>query len=261
MRILKTAVLFVVFACFFAPGARAEYAVLRSGMRLHISGYENLGPVIRLHVAGGTVDVAAEDIVNIEPEEIFAPAKKPTTGMPSAERFSELINAAAEKYGLDAQLLAAVAAAESNFDPRAISRKNAQGVMQLLPATSARLAVKNPFDPAQNIDAGARYLKEMLDRFHGDVKCALAAYNAGPERVDQYGGVPPYRETQDYVAKITNRIAQKAHQPDAQQPSQVTAPKRTAAAQSQKDPVQPQIAAVPAQPYPASYDGPVFRRF
>jgi hypothetical protein len=257
MRVLKAMALLAMFACFFAPGARAEYAVLRSGMRIHITGYEKLGPIIRLHVAGGTVDVAVEDIVNIEPEEIFAPTLKLGAFAPSTERYTELIDAAAKKYGLDAQLLAAVAAAESNFDPLAISRKNAQGVMQLLPETSARLAVRNPFDPAQSIDAGARYLKELLDHFHGDVRLALAAYNAGPDRVDQYGGVPPYRETQDYVAKIIFRVAQ---QPP-QQTRQAAAPQRTAAAPTHKAPAQPQVAGAPVQPAPNSHAGPAFRRF
>jgi hypothetical protein len=207
MRVLKFATLIIAVACVFAPGARAEYAVLRSGMRIHISGYEHLGGILRLHVPGGTVDVAIEDVVTIEPEEVFA-AVTPIPAKPaSIDRYPELIVAAAKKYGLDSRLLAAVAAAESNFDPRAVSRKNAQGVMQLLPETSARLAVRNPFDPAQNIDAGARYLKELLGRFRGNVKLALAAYNAGPERVEQYGGIPPYRETQNYVAKITQAVA------------------------------------------------------
>jgi len=170
------------------------------------------------------MDVAIEEIVNIEPEEVFAPAPPPGAEAPSYVRYAELINAAAKKYGLDAQLLAAVAAVESNFDPRAISRKNAQGVMQLIPQTSARLAVQNPFDPAQSIDAGARYLREMLDRFHGDMKLALAAYNAGPDRVEQYRGVPPFRETQDYVAKVTKKASAPPAPPHSRPASSQTAP-------------------------------------
>ncbi|HUK31534.1 MAG TPA: lytic transglycosylase domain-containing protein [Candidatus Acidoferrum sp.] len=211
MRMLKAAALLIVCTSFLAPRACAEYAVLRSGMRIHITGYENLGSIVRLHVSGGTVDVAVEDVLNIEPEEVFVPMVAPPAAKSvSTEHYPELIGAAARKYGLDPLLLAAVAEAESNFDPRAVSRKNAQGVMQLLPQTSARLAVQNPFDPAQSIEAGARYLRELLDRFHENVNFALAAYNAGPERVEQYGGIPPYRETQDYVARITQRARQKS---------------------------------------------------
>ena len=131
MRTLKAAALFIALASIFAPGARAEYAVLRSGMRIHISGYENMGSILRLHIPGGTVDVAIENIVAIEPEELFPAVAPPAVKSLPIERYPELINAAAKKYGLDPQLLAAVAAAESNFDTRAISRKNAQGVMQL----------------------------------------------------------------------------------------------------------------------------------
>ncbi len=254
---------FLLLISAFAPGARAEYAVLRTGMRIHITGYENLGNTLRLHVAGGTLDVAVEDVVNIEPEEIFAPIVKPPK--PRADlllsvRYPELIVAAAKKYGLDAQLLAAVAAAESNFDPRAISRKNAQGVMQLLPETSARLAVRNPFDPAQNIDAGARYLKELLDRYRGNVKLALAAYNAGPERVDQYGGVPPYRETQDYIARIVNRLAQLAKQNPQTEVPPPSAPVQSASASSQISGAPAQSASSPAQAPGGSSTVP-FHRF
>jgi hypothetical protein len=261
MRILRAAALLIVFACFFAPGARAEYAVLRNGLRIHISGYENLGRILRLHVAGGTVDVAAEDVVNIEPEEVFVPAVPRGASAPANVRYPELINAAAQKYGLDAQLLAAVAAAESNFDARAVSRKNAQGVMQLLPETSMRLAVENPFDPAQSIDAGARYLKELLDRFHGDVRLALAAYNAGPERVDQFGGVPPYRETQDYVAKITNRVAQQPPQNSAQESRQSTAPIATASTASRTSAAPKKSTSAPNQPAPTGSTAAIVRRF
>jgi hypothetical protein len=253
MRYLKAAALLIAAAVVFAPGARAEYAVLRSGTRIHITGYENLGRVLRLHVAGGTVDVAVEDVVNIEPEEVFAPViLPPAASLHSSSRFTELIDAAAKKYGLDAKLLSAVAAAESNFEPRAVSRKNAQGLMQLLPETSARLAVRNPFDPAQSIEAGARYLKELLDRFRGDVKLALAAYNAGPERVEQYGGIPPYRETQDYVAKITRMLAQSP----ISQPSALSQPGST---QSQLPLAQPTPTA--SQSAPSNSNAPAFRRF
>src|ERR1039457_813392 len=171
-----------VIALFAGTAARAEYAVMRSGARFHITGYEVSGATIRLHLAGGAVDVAVDDILRFEPEEIFqAESLKPVVALTGP--YAELIRVASAKYSLDPLLLANVMAAESNFNPRAVSRKNAQGLMQLMPETSSRLLVKNPFDPAQNIDAGAA-------------------------RVIQYGGVPPFRETQDYVERITKRVNQ-----------------------------------------------------
>jgi soluble lytic murein transglycosylase-like protein len=193
-----------------ASSARADYAVLQSGMRLHISGYEQLGATVRLYVEGGTVDMPAAEVVRFEPEEIFKAVSAPKADSQPGP-YSKLIAAAAKKYGLDAQLLARVVQAESNFNPRAISVKNAQGLMQLLPSTASHLAVRNPFDPAQSIDAGARYLRQLLDQFSGNLELALAAYNAGPGRVAQYNSVPPYRETQSYVHKITAKSPPRAN--------------------------------------------------
>jgi Transglycosylase SLT domain len=196
-----------VICAFAGTAVHAEYAVMRSGARFHITGYEVSGSMVWLHLAGGAVEVAADDILRFEPEEIFqVEPVKPTVNVTGP--YAELIRVAAAKYSLDPLLLANVMAAESNFNPRAVSRKNAQGLMQLMPETSSRLMVKNPFDPAQNIDAGAAYLRQMLNRFAGNVELALAAYNAGPDRVLQYGGIPPFRETQDYVRRITARVNQ-----------------------------------------------------
>jgi len=188
-----------------APGARADYAVLRSGVRLHITGYETAGDRVRLTVEGGVVEVAAVDLVSVEREEVFPamPAVAPPVGP-----FGDLIRAAAEKHGVDEKLIEHVIAAESNFNPRAVSRKRAQGLMQLRPQTAARFAVSNVFDPAQNIEAGTRYLKELLERFQGNLTFALAAYNAGPEMVERYRGVPPFAETQNYVRQIVGKLAQ-----------------------------------------------------
>jgi soluble lytic murein transglycosylase-like protein len=198
---------FIFVALFFTAGAaRADYAVLRSGQRLHITGYERTGDTVRLTVAGGTIEVAAQDVLSIEPEEVFAaaPASPPSPNTP----YENVIRAAARKHGLDAALIASVISAESNFNARAVSRKQAYGLMQLLPATASRFSVVNLFDPTQNVDAGTRYLKQLLEQYHGNLPLALAAYNAGPQRVERYGGVPPFRETQAYVRRVMSSFQQ-----------------------------------------------------
>lgn len=117
-------------------------------------------------------------------------------------RLREWIRTTAERYGVDHRLIEAVIAVESGGNPRAVSPKGATGLMQLMPQTAAELGVHNPFDPQENLDGGVRHLRDLLTRFAGDVVLALAAYNAGEEAVRTHGGVPPYRETQDYVRKI-----------------------------------------------------------
>ena len=194
-----------------APAVRADYAVLRSGARLHISGYERDGERVRLTVDGGTVNVAAADLLAVEPEEHFV--EVPAIPVATPGPFGNLIHAAAEKHGVDESLITQVIAVESNFNPRAVSRKQAQGLMQLLPTTAARYSVANIFDPAQNIDAGTHYLKDLLARYQGNLPLALAAYNAGPDMVERYRGIPPFPETQKYVRQITAKVAREQKNP------------------------------------------------
>ena len=202
---LTATLAFVAATTMFAPAASADYAVLRSGARLHVTGYQLDGERVRLSVAGGTVEIAASELIDVEPEDQF-PAPPPVN-TDFGERYANLIRVSAQKHGVDERLIARVIAAESNFDPKAVSRKRALGLMQLLPETAARYAVVNVFDPAQNIEAGTHYLKDLLARYSGNVRFALAAYNAGPEMVDRYGGVPPFAETQNYVKRITASLA------------------------------------------------------
>ena len=184
---------------FSAASAQAETAVLRNGQRLRITGYERDGAIVRLHISGGRVEMRAEEIVNIEPEDLFP--VRASEALPDSP-FADLIRAASQKHGVDEDLITSLITAESNFNPRAVSRKRARGLMQLMPQTAARLDVHDAFDPAQNVDGGTRYLKELLEKYGQDLKLALAAYNAGPERVTQYRGVPPFAETRAYVQRV-----------------------------------------------------------
>jgi soluble lytic murein transglycosylase-like protein len=185
--------------------ARADYVVLRSGARLNVTGYEILGDRYRLHVKGGVAEVPVQDIVAIEPEEIFQPSTEPLT---EKTPFQKLIHDAAARYNLDPTLIHSVISIESNFDPKAVSRKNARGLMQLMPRTAELMGVKDSFDPAQNIDGGSHYLSDLLKKYGNDLTLALAAYNAGPDSVDKYGRrVPPYLETMKYVQRIAKTYA------------------------------------------------------
>ena len=193
-----------VLLCCSVPAARADYAVLRSGQRLHITSWERVGDLVRLDLAGGSITIPATELASIEPEEIFqaSPQQPAAPDVP----YGEQIRSAASKNGLDPLLVASIISVESNFNSRAISPKSAFGLMQLRPQTAANFAVRNLFDPQQNIDAGTRYLKELLDRFGQNLPLALAAYNAGPGRVDQYRGVPPFPETINYIRRVNAKL-------------------------------------------------------
>ncbi len=128
----------------------------------------------------------------------------------SPTSFDEIIKKASKKFGVDEQVIAAVINQESSFDRTAVSSAGAQGLMQLMPATAESLGVDNPFDAEQNIMAGTKYLRQKLDEFGGSLPLALAAYNAGSGAVNKYGGIPPYKETQNYVSKVMKSIDYRA---------------------------------------------------
>ncbi len=121
-------------------------------------------------------------------------------------KFDPLITKSAQKHGMDPALIKAVIKAESNFNHKAVSPKGAQGLMQLMPTTASSLQVDDSFHPEKNIDGGVRYLRYLIRLFNGDLRLALAAYNAGEKAVMRYGGIPPYRETQDYVQRVLSYL-------------------------------------------------------
>lgn len=146
-------------------------------------------------------NLLADELKTSQSEKTVKASAEKTELSPAA--YASVIGEAAQKYNVDPRLISAVAEAESSFTQNAVSSAGAVGIMQLMPETAASLGI-NPYDAAENIDGGTHYLRQMLDTFGGDVKKAVAAYNAGPQAVKDYNGVPPYRETQGYVDKVLN---------------------------------------------------------
>src|ERR1700722_16113331 len=227
----------VALAALSLPCFAAEVAVLRNGFTIRHERREVIGAVTRMYVnADGSsyVDVPTAEIEHFEVAE--EPALEPSassgqaSGLPasgsglrasgdsaevaaaSASRAADLnavIAEASGRYRLDPDLVNSVIKAESGFNVRAVSPKGAQGLMQLMPGTASQLGVPNAFDPEANVEGGTRYLRELLERYDFDLVKALAAYNAGPQRVEQYGGVPPYYETRAYVARVVRDFNKK----------------------------------------------------
>ena len=188
-----------------AAAFAGENAVLNTGFRLPVERHETAGGVVKLYTRDGVIEVPASSVVEFEKDDYVAPAPAAAdpvaAKVPPAASAKDLLNQAAEKYGLPPEILHSVARVESGYDPRAVSPKGAIGIMQLMPATAAGLNA-DPRDPAQNVDAGARHLRDLLVQYDGAAKKALAAYNAGAGAVERYRGVPPYPETQLYVEKV-----------------------------------------------------------
>jgi soluble lytic murein transglycosylase-like protein len=193
------------------PALAADVAVLRNGFEIRHERREAAGDKTRLYVStapgAGYVEVATAEIAAIQQEEYVAPVAVAAVAGESraagqALDVHALAGKAAGHHQIDQDFIEAVIRAESSGNPRARSRKGAQGLMQLMPATASKLGVKDAYDPEANVDAGTRHLRTLLEQYNGDAVKALAAYNAGPHRVAQYGGVPPYAETQAYVRKI-----------------------------------------------------------
>ena len=185
-----------------SASASAEIAVMESGKILYVDRFERTDEEITLYVTGGgVVTVPSEIVLNVVPNEIVEKGEDPQK-VALFPQLEEFISPAATKYGVAPELVAAVIWAESSGDPDARSHRGARGLMQLMPATAKELGVARILDPHENVDGGTRYLKQMLDVHQGDVGLALAAYNAGPEAVRRYGGIPPYRETREYVGRV-----------------------------------------------------------
>lgn len=191
----------------------AEIVVFKSGSQLQISFHlvEANNKIKLILKSEGYAIVDASSIEKFEQEDYIPPtpqeqAQLPPLPLPSfAAPYHKLIVEASKRTGLHEMLIATVIEAESNFDRYAVSPKGARGLMQLTRQTAGDYGVRSVYDPRENIMAGAKYLRALLGEFHDDLNLALAAYNAGPEKVRDYNGVPPYRETQDYVRKVVSR--------------------------------------------------------
>ncbi|QNI38694.1 lytic transglycosylase domain-containing protein [Edaphobacter sp. 4G125] len=199
------------------PMARAaEHVTLKNGFELDCVRREAMGDRVRLYLAKDSasyLDVARDAVARVEeipdlPEALTKASTandKHLSAAPSAlthEEMHTMLAHAGDEHNIDADLLASVVRAESGGQVRAVSRAGAQGLMQLMPKTAGELGVHDTFQPEENISGGTAYLDQLLDRYHDNVALALAAYNAGPAAVDRYHGIPPYRETRAYVARV-----------------------------------------------------------
>jgi soluble lytic murein transglycosylase-like protein len=207
------------------PCSAADSAVLRNGFSILHQRRQIIGTVTRLYIDGDQsfVDIPTAEIDHFEtlPDPPALRSDPPAAVAAQPFDLTQAVKDASGAYKLDPDLVTSVIRAESGFNVRAVSPKGAQGLMQLMPQTASQLGVHNAFDPQANVEAGTRYLRSLLERYNFDLVKALAAYNAGPQRVEQYNGVPPYYETKAYVARIVRDFNQKklAANPAAKPPA------------------------------------------
>jgi len=225
----------LLFGALSLEASATEVAILRNGFTIRHERRALIGTNTRLFLSAtdeaSFIDVPTAEIDRFEPDltppdppavpevDRSQPGVVPPPATPAAAaklqppqssmNVSDAVNAASDRYRLDPDFVNSVIRAESGFNPRAVSPKGAQGLMQLMPETASQLGVSNAFDPQSNVEGGTRYLRELLERYNYDMIKALAAYNAGTKRVEQYHGVPPYRETRAYVASIVKDFNKK----------------------------------------------------
>lgn len=218
LRPMKLFLSFLLVAC---SAVAAEYVVLANGFRIHADSHSTDDGVIRLQTSQGVIELQAASVVAFEREEYTPPQAPAPKSTPAAAPSTpvatpqELITRAAIQAGLPPEIVHSVARAESGYRTDAVSPKGAIGLMQLMPSTAAELNA-NPYDPAQNAEAGARYLRELLLKYESDphqVSKAIAAYNAGPAAVDKYKGIPPYAETIEYVKRVLKEYEKQQKKP------------------------------------------------
>jgi len=229
MRFLRPITIGAVLALAQLTAFAGQVAVLRNGFSIRFDHKEQSGNSTRLYTGTGYLDIASDQIASFdvdetpvtpEPQPVAQPAPQPSVQTSAAKPataasqtaltakvtqnidLDQVVREASTKNRLDPDFVSSVIRAESNFKPHAVSKKGAQGLMQLMPSTAAQLGVADAFDPKANVEAGTAHLSALLDLYNNDPIKALAAYNAGAHRVKQYNGVPPYRETRDYINKI-----------------------------------------------------------
>ncbi len=214
--VLSSAARLLAFTCLFCLTSLAfgaELAVLHNGFSIRHERREAVGSVTRLYInedSNGYIDVPTADIDHFEPDlSPTSPVSKTSASTSPPAAVPDMVTTVSGRYHLDPDLVNSVIRAESGFNAKAVSPKGAQGLMQLMPSTASKLGVTNAFDPGANVDGGTRYLRELLERYNFDLLKALSAYNAGPARVQQYRGVPPYYETRAYVSRIVRDFNRK----------------------------------------------------